>query len=105
MSSRRNDSNGRGFAPVRTVEKQPLGVDLTLAAAAEVIRTLVNNRVDNERIRPPVANQCRRSRLACEAVLPLWLITVLTVAAHQPCHRCGREGIGSTGEPANSSIW
>ena len=46
------------------------GTVLTLAAAAGAIRTPVNNRVDNELIRPPVANRCRRSRSACEAVLP-----------------------------------
>ncbi len=56
------------------------GTVLTLAAAAWAIRTSVNNRVDNELIRAPVANRCRRSRDACEAVLPLPLITVLTVA-------------------------
>jgi len=40
----------------------------------------VNNRFDNEPIRLPVANRCRRSRFAYEAVFPLALITVLTVA-------------------------
>jgi len=58
-----------------------------MAAAAEAIRTPVNNRVGNETIRPTVAIERRRRRFACEAVLPLSLITVLTVAARRP-YRC-----------------
>jgi hypothetical protein len=56
-----------------------------MASAARAIRTPVNNRFDNEAIRSFVAKHRRRSRSAFEAVLLLSLITVLTVAARQPC--------------------
>jgi hypothetical protein len=73
-------------------------------AAAKAIHTAVNNRVDNKPLRAPVANQCRRGRFAGEAVLPLSLLTVLTVAAHRPCRRCGRLRIGSAGEPGRERL-
>ena len=66
----RNDSTAVAslrFAPWKNTLS---GVELKLAAAAGAIRALVNNRVDKELIRPPVANRCRRSWWACEAVLP-----------------------------------
>jgi len=77
------------------------GTVLTLAAAAGAIRTPVNNRVHNEPIRPAVANRCRRSWIAGETVLPLSLITVLTVArTSMPSLR--RMHIGSAGEPGRA---
>ena len=65
----RNDSTAGASLRFAPWKNSLSGVELALAAAAGAIRTLVNNRLDNELIRAPVANRCRRSRLACEAVL------------------------------------
>jgi hypothetical protein len=79
----RNDSTAVAslrFAPWKNTLS---GVELTLAAAAGAIRALVNNRVDKELIRPPVANRCRRSWWACEAVL----LPVADHGAHSRSHQ------------------
>jgi hypothetical protein len=47
-------------APVRIAEKRPLGAELSVAAAARMIRTPVHNRVDNQAIRTTLAIRGRR---------------------------------------------
>ena len=98
----RNDSTAVAslrFAPWKNTLS---GVELKLAAAAGAIRALVNNRVDKELIRPPVANRCRRSWWACEAVLPR---CEREPRSGRPVSRCPRTTMTHDGwcEPARSA--